>query len=241
MAAEAFLATRVELELPGAVTAAGQVADYLRRVVHRGELGPGDRLPAERELAVTLGVSRETLRQAMQVLEEQGYVVRRRGVTGGAFVTDLAVPFEDWRSRMAKDRAVLQELWDLRDAVEVQIARLASERRTATDLKELDATQAELRECQTRADFRRCDLSFHGGLASAARSPKLAGMMYATRGELFSPVEPTVVPARVRLAVDGHAIVVDAIRDRDVEAAGSAMRAHLAAARAEMLKALGLR
>lgn len=238
MAAEAFLSTRVELELPGAVTTAVLVSDYLRRVVHRGELGPGDRLPAERQLSVTLGVSRVTLREAMQELEQEGYVVRRRGVTGGAFVTDLARPFETWRARMVANRDTLEELWDLREAVEVQIVRLAAARRTAADLKELEETDAQLRAADSRAEFRRADLSFHGQLASAARSPRLASMMYSTRGELFSPVEPDVVAARVRRAADGHADVVGAIRAKDVAAADASMREHLREARSEMFKVL---
>lgn len=241
MAADAFLANRVELELPGAVTTADLVSDYLRRVVHRGELGPGDRLPAERQLAVTLGVSRVTLRDAMQVLEEQGYILRRRGVTGGAFVTDLARPFDTWRARMVANRSELEELWDLREAVEVQIVRLAAVRRTSSDLTALHETDALLRASESRAEFRRADLSFHGHLATAARSPRLASMMYATRGELFSPVEPTVVAARVRHAADGHADVVAAIKAKDADAAGQSMRSHLQQARSEMFKALRVR
>jgi len=238
MAAEVFLPDRVELELPTAATTAALVSDYLRRLVHRGELGPGDRLPAERQLAVALGIGRVTLREALQELEEEGYVVRRRGVTGGAFVTDLTRPFAAWQARVAGDRDSLQELWDLREAVEVQIARLAATRRTAADLAALQEADVQLRAAGTRAEFRRADLLFHGLLATAARSPRLATLMYATRGELFSPVEPHVVATRVRRAADGHANVADAVRARDEQAAEQGIRAHLHTARAELQKAL---
>src|SRR5881392_3507532 len=139
MAAEAFLPGRIELELPAAATTAGLVSDYLRRVVHRGELRPGDRFPAERQLAVALGVGRVTLREALQELETEGYLVRRRGVTGGAFVTDLERPFAAWRAAVIGEPQGLQELWDLREAVEVQIVRLAAARRTKSDLTALAA------------------------------------------------------------------------------------------------------
>jgi len=241
MAVEAFPPDRVDLELPGAVTMAELVSDYLRRVVHRGELGPGDRLPAERQLAVTLSVGRVTLRESLQELEDQGYITRRRGVTGGAFVTDLTRPFDAWRARVARDRASLVELWDLREAVEVEIARLAAARRDEDDLAALEATDDHLRGTSSRAEFRRADLQFHGHLATAARSRRLATLMYSTRGELFSPVEPNVVRARVRRAAEGHARVIAAVRVRNANAAEEAMRAHLRTARAEMLKALGMR
>jgi DNA-binding FadR family transcriptional regulator len=241
MAGEAFLPDRVELELAGATKTAAHVSDYLRKVVHRGELGPGDRLPAERALAQTLGVSRDTLREALQDLEQAGYLVRRRGVTGGAFVTDLEQPFAAWRADVLADRARFEDMWDLREAVEVQIVRLAAARHTAAELAGLEETDAALRASSTRAEFRRNDLLFHGRLAEAARSHSLAALMYAARGGLFSPVEPKVVAARVRRAADGHAAVIAAIRARDAGLAGDGMRAHLHAARAEMKKALGMR
>ena len=241
MAAEAFLPDRIELELPAAATTAGLVSDYLRRVVHRGELGPGDRLPPERQLAEALGVGRVTLREALQELEDEGYLVRRRGVNGGAFVTDLVRPFDAWRAGAASDRDRLQELWDLREAVEVQIVRLAALRRTTADLNELEAANVQMHDAGTRAEFRRADLRFHGQLAVAARSQRLSALMYATRGELFSPVEPDVVMTRVRRAAGGHAGVADAVRARDAGAAEEEMRVHLRAAQSEMLKALGLR
>ena len=241
MAGEAFLPDRVELELAGPSKTAAQVSGYLRKVVHRGELGPGDRLPAERQLALTLGVSRDTLREALLDLEHAGYLVRRRGVTGGAFVTDLDEPFAAWRAEIRSDRARFHDMWDLREAVEVQIGRLAAERRSASELADLEETDGALRASTSRAEFRRTDLFFHGRLAEVARSPRLAALMYAARGELFSPVEPQVVAARVRRAADGHATVIAAIRDKDAGAAEAAMREHLHEARAEMKKALGMR
>lgn len=241
MAGEAFLPDRVELELAGAHKTAAQVSAYLRKVVHRGELGPGDRLPAERQLALTLGVSRDTLREALLDLEQAGYLVRRRGVTGGAFITDLDEPFAAWRAEVRGDRARFHDMWDLREAVEVQIARLAAARRTAAELAGLKETDAALRASGSRAEFRRTDLMFHGRLAEAARSPRLAALMYAARGELFSPVEPEVVANRVRRAADGHASVIAAIGDKDPDTAERDMREHLHAARAEMKKALGMR
>lgn len=65
------------------------VAEHLRILIHRGEVGPGDRLPAERELAEQLGVARMSLRDAIKVLQADGYVEVRRGARGGTFVTGL--------------------------------------------------------------------------------------------------------------------------------------------------------
>lgn len=61
------------------------VAEYVKGLIRRGELGPGDRLPPERQLAESLGVARVSLREAFKQLQEEGYIVVRRGKTGGNF------------------------------------------------------------------------------------------------------------------------------------------------------------
>ena len=68
-----------------------QIADWLRDAIARGELAPGDRLPGERELSASLGVSRMTLRQALSDLESCGDLVRIPGRAGGAFVAEPRV------------------------------------------------------------------------------------------------------------------------------------------------------
>ena len=75
------------------------VGQELRGRIHRGELGPGDRLPPERELATSFRVSRDRVREALLALENDGYVVARRGATGGRFVTELAAPFAAWAAK----------------------------------------------------------------------------------------------------------------------------------------------
>jgi GntR family transcriptional regulator, transcriptional repressor for pyruvate dehydrogenase complex len=76
------------------------VVEHLRTLIHRGEVGPGERLPSERELAEQLGVARISLREAIKILQDEGYVEVRRGSRGGTFVTELHRPVERWRSRM---------------------------------------------------------------------------------------------------------------------------------------------
>lgn len=72
----------------GGVPAHVQIERWLREVIGRGELVPGDRLPREDELAAMIGVSRMTLRQALATLESVGTVVRTTGRSGGTFVTE---------------------------------------------------------------------------------------------------------------------------------------------------------
>ena len=107
------------------------VVEELRGRIHRGELGPGDRLPAERELASRMKVSRDRVREALAALENEGYVVSRRGATGGRFVTELAAPFAAWAARTEDD---LDDIVDFRLAIECEACRFAAQRRTRSDL-----------------------------------------------------------------------------------------------------------
>src|SRR5262245_65682583 len=110
---------------------ATDVLEELRGRIHRGELGPGDRLPAERELARRMQVSRDRVRDALLTLEQEGYVVSRRGATGGRFVTELATPFAAWAARTEDE---LDDIVDFRLAVECEACRFAAARRTRRDL-----------------------------------------------------------------------------------------------------------
>src|SRR6266705_816857 len=68
----------------------GLVVDQLRRAIHNGSFVPGDKFPPERELSKQLGVSRASVREAIRVLEGEGYVETRRGASGGMIVLDRA-------------------------------------------------------------------------------------------------------------------------------------------------------
>src|SRR5262245_43731931 len=95
--------------------------ETVERLLHAIKLGvftAGQRLPAERELAVRLGVSRVTLREAIRVLDEAGYVESRRGRAGGTFVTYRATEPADGTDRPEEIvRALRQRGADLEDAL----------------------------------------------------------------------------------------------------------------------------
>jgi DNA-binding FadR family transcriptional regulator len=113
------------------------VAEHLRTLIHQGEVGPGERLPAERELAERLGVTRASLREAIRALQQEGYVQVRRGALGGTYVTELIEPLEKWRMRMRSQTGEFDDIIDFRIALETQTARLAAIRRDRADLTRL--------------------------------------------------------------------------------------------------------
>ena len=109
------------------------VASSLERRILEGSLKPGDRLPPERELAVELGVSRPSLREAIQKLASKGMVQSRQG--GGTYVTDRLESsfFDPWQDMMGAHPNLREDMLEFRRMLEGQAAEWAAERATAAN------------------------------------------------------------------------------------------------------------
>ena len=107
-----------------------ETVERLAHAVRLGLVPPGERLPSERDLAIRLGVSRATIREAVRALQLAGLVETRRGRSGGSYVIDLASPGSEPRARLTARSlgAALLDALDYRWAVEPAAAELAAER-----------------------------------------------------------------------------------------------------------------
>ncbi|MGN7861238.1 FadR/GntR family transcriptional regulator [Microbacterium sp. 22303] len=217
------------------------LAAALRARIHMGEFQPGERFPSERELADQFGVSRVTLREALRILQDEGYVEIRRGPYGGAYVTDLSEPVQAWRTRMIAESAALDELFDFRIGIEMATTRFAALRRTADDLELMRATIEELRKVRTQGEFRVADSRFHAAVASAARSSRLSAAVRQLRGELFTPLDILDLGVTPDEDADQHEAIFDAIRARDADIAEARMCAHIERTRATFKTLLAIK
>jgi len=208
------------------------IVERIRGLIHRGELGPGDRLPPERILAEQLRVARASLRQALSQLQSEGYLVTRRGAFGGTFVTELVEPRRRWLRRMRENLADLEDILDLRIAVESHAAALAARRRDTADLLAIEQAVRQLDGVKDIASFRAADNAFHQAVATAARSPRLAAAIADARGELFLPTDALVYPPDVDRTVRDHGRIAAAVRRGDPEESGTAMAEHIELTRA---------
>lgn len=120
-----------------------QVADQLRELIVRGELGLGERLPNETVLAQDFGVSRATVREALRVLAAQNLISTWKGAGGGSYVTLPSVDHISEFVRSSLDlltesqHVSLEELLEARELLEVPAARLAALRRRGPDVERL--------------------------------------------------------------------------------------------------------
>jgi GntR family transcriptional regulator, transcriptional repressor for pyruvate dehydrogenase complex len=163
------------------------IAGQIRGELSHGRLKAGDRLPAERELAVRFGVSRNTLREALRSLEIAGLITLRKGAAGGAFVNNtngetIVTSIQDMFSLGA---VTAEQITQARISIESAIIRAACEAHTAGDIKRLRENLELAAEATRRNDFfARADLhlEFHLILASVTRNPILIVVMEALIG-----------------------------------------------------------
>jgi len=215
-------------------TAVDEITDRLITTIALGEILPGARLPAEREIAAMLRISRTTVREAIGRLSAIGLVEIRRGRNGGAYVRT------SWTeaSASAVQRTLLprweelEQLFDLCALVEATVARTAAERRTDDDVRRILAAHAEFAAAEGYVDEQRTDHIFHQAIMDAAKNPQLTSLNrdLITRISLGFPFEPWRDP---ELGGDGsqralaeHADMADAITSQDIERAGQVARRH---------------
>ncbi len=205
-----------------------RIADQIAALIDRGEYPAGARLPAERELARELGVSRTSVREAIISLEIAGKVEVRVG--NGIFVRPHAagLPRED------DDGPGPFDLLAARRMIEGEIAAAAAKLAKRPDLKALRATLDEMRDADD--DFARrdtADREFHLRIAEITRNGALAHVVAALweqrGGELWTRIEKHFHTPELRArTIEDHAAIVDALEAGDPDAARAAMQRHLA-------------
>ncbi len=154
---------------------ADAAAAQLEARIGKGEWTVGSRLPAEPVLMTQLGVGRSTVREAIRTLARVGLVQVRQG--DGTYVTARPVDDESLFTRC--QRAQLHEIHDVREALELQAARLAAERRSDEDLAELrqllDA-RAEARSARNASAYAAADVAFHRRIVTATQNTMLVDL-----------------------------------------------------------------
>ena len=223
--------------LPPSPRGSAGIAAQLRRAITDGVYGYGDRLPPEREIARSFGISRTTVRSALDLLEE-GKLIRRK-IGSGTFV----VHDRGQSEREIADITSPLELMDMRQAVEPHMVRLAVLHATARDIEALAESLRRLEQARAdREQFTRCDQDFHLALAEATHNP-LAVWIYRQVNEVrrhtqWSMVKDKVLtPARIAEYNRQHRALFEAVATRDGETALDLINRHLAEARRDLVGA----
>ncbi len=221
-----------------------RIAEEIGRLIDAGSFKVGERLPAERELARSLNVSRSSLREALGELEMQGRIVIKVG--SGAYVVDAAKR-RSQRSRSASPRPAEVSPFDVlrtRRLVEGEAAALAARNASPAQLKAMarafEHLAADMRANRMQSP---ADRDFHLCIAAASGNSALALVIERLWAEGGQPLnarieELFVTRGRKRDNIAEHRAVLQAIRNGDGAAARRAMRAHLANAERQRMMLL---
>jgi GntR family transcriptional repressor for pyruvate dehydrogenase complex len=211
------------------------VVRHVRDLIVRGRFRPGQRLPTERQLVRDIGVSRTSVRAGLQALAAKGLLVIRHGA--GTFVADgpPVLDSEPLSLLAALHGFTRSQVFEARRTLEVSIARMAAERRTAEQLAAIaDAVTGMFAACEDPQAFLVEDIHFHGAVASASGNPILASVVEMISAMFYEHRRKTADRRRVlRPVAEMHWQIYQAIRDREPGRAAHLMSEHLIQAEKE--------
>lgn len=210
-----------------------QVYEQLRDMIYRGQLGPGERLMSEREMAVLFTVGRPTVRVAVQKLIDQGLIESRRGV--GTFVLDRnqAIEKRPLLHALYGEAYTIADIQEVRMALESKSAELAAKRATDEDIrlmkKWIEKMDREMRDQQPQI---KTDISFHMNIAYASKNIVQIHLMknfYDVQDYAMSYSYTNVLASQGidDLIKQQHTEIFDAIKNHDPAKARKAMEMHI--------------
>ena len=227
---------------PAVIRIADSVAKDLELRILEGSLKPGDRLPAERTLALELSVSRPTLREAIQKLVSKGLLSTKHG--GGTVVTDrLQASFSDPWQDMLKDHPLLQsDMLEFRHMLEGEAASLAAERATGADIERIDAAFAALEAAYDSDNMQACidaDVAFHQAIAEASHNAMIGHLSASLMRVVHGHVSDNLIhlhasPKRWAQIRAQHRAIWEAVRNHEPVDSKRVAHAHISFVRQSM-------
>lgn len=207
-----------------------EVIDQIRFQIVNGDIRPGDRLPPERTLAELIGVHRNSVREALKIMEYMGIVESKPGA--GTILSDTGKDMLKERvSSITRfsPRSFLVELIELREALEPHMAALAAERATPEDLESMQTAIDDLKdEVSEGQKLSLADERLHLAIARATHNSTFLRLTEPVMAMLSEFRERSqLVSGRRREVFGEHERIFIAIRDRNPRAAKAAMKTHL--------------
>jgi len=226
------------------------VVEHVTNLIKQGDLQPGDPLLSERELCERFNVSRTSVRKALAILSGMGLVeVTPR--SGARVAQASSQPAIDSLSQMiARNRYQAVQLYEVRRLIEVQAARLAAVRRDEADVIKLRELHNLIKgSLQNPEVLHQADMRLHVGIAESTKNPffaELMSVLIAAYMEIFNVVWAPWGSTEEEQALfahyfQQHSLIVEAIADKDPEAAATYMTQHVDDSRKQYERMLAAR
>jgi GntR family transcriptional regulator, L-lactate dehydrogenase operon regulator len=206
-----------------------ETVERLLQAIRLGVAQPGERLPAERELAARLGVSRVTLREAIRAVADAGYVESRRGRYGGTFVAaelpGTTLPEPPVPGQDVEDVLTLRRVLESGAAEAAATRPLTGEQRQHLRVRLIEVSDVDPED---EAEYRRRDSRLHLAIAEVTGSPSLTTAVADIRSTVNGLLNAIpLLAANIEHSNTQHAEIVEAILSGDPTAARAAMDEHL--------------
>lgn len=206
-----------------------RLSEKIQEAIEKGGLKVGDKLPPERALAETFGVSRNSVREAIRTLSEQGILRSRHG--DGTYIcgSDLAPLTAALLTAVDMEGKSFDHIMEFRLLMEPSIARIATARHTREQLRQMKIIVCDQRlKILHGENDGELDAQFHTLLAEATGNPVFIDII-SRLNELFSHNRADDVRLKKRMeeAIDEHLMIIDALERKDAEACAHAMARHL--------------
>ena len=222
-----------------------QISDQIRDLIYSGVFRPGEKLPSERELSIQFHAGRTALREALRVLENEGFIVIKQGSNGGSFISE---PKVHQATKSAADLfhlgdLSLQNITEARIPLEMAVLEFAVDRITEKDLDHLDKMNISTDEYLKKGNTPVSDITnFHVYLAKATKNPvfemlvgSIVNLVFKILGKIENREEQN---ATLEKHLFQHKQVLESLKDRDLKRAKEAMKKHILSTHKNIEKAL---
>ena len=222
-----MVATKRKMGPANSVPGYLKVVEIVQREIALGRILPGEKLPAERKFAEQLGVSRETVRQALRILEGSGVLNVKRGASGGAFVCEVQLSQAEVKSILRNQLDEVLQLIDFREILEGAAAKALATSHSKEIIDEIDSAISNLENATTLSESRSADTAFHLAVARGTKNSFLLKSIEDARVRMFQPVDAFQMEFVKKASLKAHRDVRQAITEGDALKAEELMQAHL--------------
>ena len=205
------------------------IVQQIRNLIQKGKLKQGDQLPTERELVDTFKVSRASVREAIRYLESMKFVKSRQGDGTYVIASSEEALIQPLATALFLEKDSLMDIVTIRKFIEPQVAQLAAENATASEINELEEIlEEQAKDLGNGLNLTKTDSEFHNLLTRTAKNRVLERLLFAILDLLAQTREKYLqVEGRAQKSLKGHQEILSAIKARNPVAARQAMRRHL--------------
>jgi len=203
-----------------------QVVEFLRENIKKGIWVPGQKINSENELTEMLGVSRASIRFAIQHLIAVGVLESHQGK--GTYVRELPINEIEEKMGMIYVNSEITQLIEFRRIVEVGACRLAAERLTTENINNLQNYLDGMIQNEFNSDiFIKNDMAFHAEILEATENRLIVKSMEFVREQIEKQHRRFNTVIGVKTAIEYHAAILEAFRNRDAASSAKTMAKHL--------------